>query len=268
MIITIDELRKKPHLSASSILDYINCSFSYRLGRIDRYKPEFTPDALEFGTVIHQCLGDFYNARKNGSRLPLDEFLSAFDLYWELAAKGRDNIRYKDGDSYETIKVKGKDLLKAYYENLPNDDFKVLAVEKPFSFIIEGVPVPIIGATDLIEWDGAETIIITDWKTSGKSYSAEDIDNSFQLTVYNLAMKANGFNDHDILLRFDVLVKTKAPKFEQHYTVINEAQERKIISTIKLAWEGIQKGTFLPTGESWRCKGCVFKTTCDKELGR
>jgi putative RecB family exonuclease len=268
MSIKLEELRRKPHLSASSILDYINCSFSYRLGRVDGCKPEFTPDALEFGSVIHQCLGDFYAARKIGYKLPKDELLYVFEHYWESAAYGREDIRYKDGDSYETLQIKGKEILAAFYENLPSDDLKVLAIENPFSFRVEGVSVPIIGATDLIEWDGVETIIITDWKTSGKSYSADDIDNSFQLAVYHLATKANDFKNCEILLKFDVLVKTKTAKFEQHYTVINEAQERKTISTIKLAWEGIQKGTYLPTGESWRCKGCVFKTACDKELGR
>ena len=150
---------------------------------------------------------------------------------------------------------------------MPIDDFKVLAVEKPFSFSIDGIPIPIIGAIDLIEWSGSDTIILTDFKTSAKSYSAEEIDNSFQLAVYNLAMKADGFNNSDILLRFDILIKTKIPKFEQQYTVISEAQERKTISTIKLAWDGIQNGTFLPTGERWRCTGCVFRTACNKELG-
>ena len=267
MTITLEELRTKPHLSASSILDYINCSFSYRLGRIDRCRPEFTPDALDFGSVIHQCLGDFYAARKIGYKMPMHELLYIFEHYWESAAYGREDIRYKNGDSYETLQVKGKELLKAYYETLPTDDFKVLAVEKPFSFSIDGIPIPIIGAIDLIEWSGSDTIILTDFKTSAKSYSAEEIDNSFQLAVYNLAMKADGFNNSDILLRFDILIKTKIPKFEQQYTVISEAQERKTISTIKLAWEGITKGTFLPTGERWRCTGCCFRTACNKELG-
>ena len=52
----IQELRNEPHLSASSVGDYIDCGLLYRFGRIDKIPPEFRADALEFGAVIHQVL--------------------------------------------------------------------------------------------------------------------------------------------------------------------------------------------------------------------
>lgn len=264
---TIAELRQKPHLSASAISDYLSCSLLFKLGRVERLKPDFTPDALEFGTVIHKALGDFYMAKMTGYKISLEELLSFFEYYWKETAEGREDIKYKTGDSFDTLMIKGKELLKTYYENIPDDGFKVLAIEETFSFNVEGIDIPIIGAIDLIETDG-NTIILTDFKTSGKAYSSDDIDNSFQLTVYNMAMKANGFKDKDIILRFDVLVKTKIPKFEQHYTVRDESQEKKALKTIQMAWEGIGKGVFIPNAEKWKCSGCSYKSHCDKELGR
>ena len=56
---------------------------------------------------------------------------------------------------------------------LQDDKFNILAIEEPFSFQIPGVEVPIIGAMDLIEEDESQTLIITDIKTSGRSYSAD-----------------------------------------------------------------------------------------------
>ena len=50
----IQELGNSPHLSASSIGDYLDCGLLYKLGRIDKHKPEFKADALEFGTAIHR----------------------------------------------------------------------------------------------------------------------------------------------------------------------------------------------------------------------
>jgi putative RecB family exonuclease len=244
----------------------LSCSFLYKLGRVDKLKPDFTPDALEFGTVIHKALGDFYNAKKAGHKLPLQELLDTFDHYWKETAEGRSDIKYKEGDSYNTLLTKGKELLKTYYENLPDDNYRVLAVEEPFSFKVAGIPIPIIGAIDLLEMDSDSTIIVTDFKTAGKSYSTEP-DDSFQLTVYNMAMKGNGYKDKEILLRFDVLVKTKIPKFEQHYTVRDETHEKKAIKTIQMAWEGISKGVFIPNAEAWKCKGCSYKSHCEKELG-
>jgi putative RecB family exonuclease len=48
----LSELRKTPHLSASSIGEYVECGLLYKLGRVDRIPMEFKSDALEFGTVI------------------------------------------------------------------------------------------------------------------------------------------------------------------------------------------------------------------------
>ena len=52
------ELRKAPHLSVSSINDYLNCSLLYWFSRIEKIKPEFTSDALIFGSVIHKVLAE------------------------------------------------------------------------------------------------------------------------------------------------------------------------------------------------------------------
>ena len=84
-----------------------------------------------------------------------------------------------------------------------------MASKNPSVLPSEGCPVPIIGAIDLVEEDIAGTIIVTDFKTSGRAYSNDEVDRNFQLTLYQMAVKANGFSDAEILLRFDCLIKTK-----------------------------------------------------------
>ena len=69
----LSELRKLPHLSASAIGEYVECSLLYRFGRIDKLPFEFRSDNLEFGTVIHRVLGEFYQARMTGDRMPLND---------------------------------------------------------------------------------------------------------------------------------------------------------------------------------------------------
>jgi putative RecB family exonuclease len=44
---------------------------------------------------------------------------------------------------------------------------------------------------------------------------SDEIENNMQMTVYQLAAKANGFGGREIQLGFDCLIKTKAAKFEQ-----------------------------------------------------
>ena len=56
-------LRQQPHLSASSIGDYLDCGLLYKFGRVDRLQREYVADALVFGTVIHAVLAEFYQAK-------------------------------------------------------------------------------------------------------------------------------------------------------------------------------------------------------------
>ncbi len=262
----IHELRDAPHLSVSSINDYIDCGLLYRFGRIEHVMPDFEIDALKFGITIHSVLGNFYREKMIGNKQSLETMISDFEKCWRAEAEGKD-IKYKEGDDFETLLKKGKTLLTTYYNNLPDDDFDVIGIEEPFSFTIDGLP-PVIGIIDLIEEDDSGTIIITDFKTSSKAYSTDEIDNSLQLTIYNMAAKSNGYADREILLRFDVLIKTKVPKFEQYYTTRSEDDEKRVIKKVNQVWEGIQKGVFIPNDTSWKCKGCVYKTHCDKWFRR
>jgi putative RecB family exonuclease len=258
------DLRKTPHLSSSSINDYIECGLLYKFGRIDRLPMEFKSDALEFGSAIHATLAEFYQFKMVGDILPLKIVHQCFETNWRLLAEGRDDIRYSEEKDYETLLREGKELLSVWYAKLLEDDFKILSIEEGFTFTIPGVPLAIIGATDLVEEDPSGAIIITDFKTSGKAYSIDEVDKNPQMTIYQMALKDNGYADREILLKFDTLIKTKTPKFEQYWTTRSEIDERRMVRKIKEVLEGITKGVFVPNDTSWKCKGCAYKSACDQ----
>ena len=264
------ELKKHPHLSASSIGDYIDCGLLYRLSRIDKLQPEFKADALEFGSVIHLALAEFHKQKMVGNILSAKELQELFSKQWMETAQGRDDILYAEGKDYETLLLEGKELLAAYYHKCPHGEFTVLGVEETFSFSPECCPVPVIGAVDLIEEDESGAIIIVDWKTSGRAYSADEVDRNFQLTLYQMAARSNGFGDREILLRFDCLIKTKTPKFEQYYTTRTEADFKRARKKIHEVWRGISNGVFIPNdgSQNWRCKNCSYKKHCDEWFER
>jgi putative RecB family exonuclease len=135
----IMELKKQPHLSASGIRDYCDCGLQYKFGRIDKRKPEFSSDSLDFGSVIHKVLAEYFQEKMIGNKLPLPELHKSFEDHWKIVAKEKPNIRYTKGRDFETVLQEGKNLLSAYYENVPDDNFKVLAIEEPFIFTIAGV---------------------------------------------------------------------------------------------------------------------------------
>jgi len=259
---TLQELRKEPHLSASSINSYLDCSLAYRFSKVERLKPEKTAAELAFGSAIHQSLQVFYETKKEGDKLPLPELLHTFGTFWSEGAKDREDIAYKEGKDFKSMLEEGQALLRVFHRELPEDNFQVLATEEVFSLQFEGLDVPIIGAIDLIEKDESDTLIISDFKTTSRSYSSDEVDKSFQLTVYQLAVKAMGFIDREILLRFDCLVKTKSPKFEQHYTVRTEEDEQRAVKKIKSVWEAISKEVFIPNDTSWKCQSCEYAKAC------
>ena len=260
----LQELRKAPHLSASAINNYIDCGLQFKFSRIDRLEPEFTPESLEFGSIMHLVLADLYREKMAGNKLTLKKLLSLLTKYCKEAVKENKDIEFGEGHDFETFLAQGKTLLTTYYEKLPANDFKVISVEEPFRHIIPGLEIPVIGVTDLVEEDKQGTIIITDWKTSAGSYSSDRIDKNFQLTLYYMALKASGYADREILLRIDCLIKTKTPKFEQYYTTRTELDEKRAIRKILQVWDGIRKGVFIPNDGHWKCSGCSYKTYCDE----
>jgi len=268
IVMELSELRKTPHLSASSVGEYVECSLLYKLGRIDRIPMETKADALEFGTVIHIVLGEFYEAKMVGDKMTLRDVHFSFQNHWHRVADGRTDIKYAKGKDFNTLLMEGTDLLTAWYHKLPDDSFKVIGVEQAFSCTLPDLSVPIIGAMDLIEEDDAGTIIITDWKTSARAYSNDEVDQNQQMTTYQLGAKANGYADREILLRLDCLIKTQKPKFLQYYTIRTENCETRLIRKIQKVWDGISKGIFIPNDTSWKCKNCGYKTACDEWFTR
>jgi putative RecB family exonuclease len=262
----LSELRQTEHLSASAILSYVDCSLSYMFGRIWKLPMEFSPDSMEFGTCIHRVLEQYYSAKMMGDRMLLKDVHEFFVFTWLEIARGREDIRYTDGMDYDAYLMYGRDLLTAWYNKLPDDNFTIIGIEEAFSFTLPNIPIPIIGAMDLIEEDEAGTIIITDFKTAGRAYSASEVDQNQQLTVYQIAAKRNGYADREILLRFDTLIKTKHPSLNNTIRLAAELDERRLINKAAQVWDGITKGVFVANDTSWKCKGCPYKSACDDYL--
>lgn len=254
------------HLSASAINDYTECGLLFKLGRIEKVPMEFTPDTLEFGSAVHKALAVFYEEKMTGNIFSSKELGDLFETHWKDAVANHPDIKYGKGKSFDLLRTHGRELLDAYYRSLPDDPYTVLAVEEYFEFYIEGLDVPLIGYIDLMEEDASGTIIITDWKTAAKAYTFDEVNKNFQLTLYTMAMKSTGFYNREILCKFDCLIKTKVPKFEQYYTTRNRDDEQRAITRINQTWEAITKGVFTPNDTSWKCKGCVYQNACKKYL--
>jgi len=261
---SILEMRKQPHLSASSIKSYLDCGLYYKFSRIDKLERTHTSDNLLFGSTIHRVLADYNQDKIIGNNMRLEDLTQLFSQYWKEAVDNTDNLLYSKGKSFESLLEQGKKLIKTYMSEAPRDQYEIMAVKEPFAFTIDGIDMPIIGVMDIVERDENDTVIISDYKTVGTSTTINEVDSNFQLTVYYMAAKLNGYADREIVLKLDCLVKTKEPRFEQVYTSRNKDDEKRAVKKIKEVYNGIQKGVFIPNADgTWKCGTCEYKVYCD-----
>jgi len=262
----LSELRKQPHLSVSGIEDYMECGLQYKFSRIDKLKTKYRADALVFGGTIHKVLAEFNQERLIGKILTTVELQDLFEQHWITKAKGQKDILYKKGKTFESLTHEGKELIRIFGENIEKSGMKehtVIAIEEAFVFYVPGLPIPMIGAMDLVEEDDQGGIHITEYKTAAAAYSADKVKTHFQLTVYQIAAKANGYGDKEINLGIDCLIKTKKPKFERYVTARAPIDEAKAIKRIQAVWKGIEKKVFIPNTSSWKCNDCGYLDDCD-----
>ena len=151
---SILEMRKQPHLSASSIKAYLDCGLYYKFSRVDKKQRTHTSDNLLFGSTIHKVLADYNQEKIIGNHMGLEDLTKLFEKYWTDAVNNTDNILYSKGKSFESLLAQGKELIKTYMSQAPRDQYEIMAVEEPFAFTIDGMELPIIGVMDVVERDG------------------------------------------------------------------------------------------------------------------
>jgi len=217
---------------------------------------------MEFGKCIHKALADFHLERMMGTILTREELQERFIYHWTIRASRNAEIKYKPENSFNILLELGRALLGVYHDNFSDGNLTVIAIEEPFSILVDNLPIPIIGVLDLVEEDDQGNIIITDFKTAAKSYAEDDVSKNQQLTLYHFASRLNGHGDRNIILKLDCLIKTKTPQFKRYYTVRNSLDELKVARKIHEVWKGISKGVFIPNDTSWKCNECFYQTAC------
>ena len=130
----IQALRQQPHLSASSIQNYIECGLQYKFGKIDKIKSEYTSDAMLFGSCIHKALEKLHIAKKDNRELPVERLLELWEAEWQNEVKKHPDIRYKEGESFDTLLHQGRKLLITYFKQRPQDSFKVICYRETIRF--------------------------------------------------------------------------------------------------------------------------------------
>jgi CRISPR/Cas system-associated exonuclease Cas4 (RecB family) len=229
--------------------------------------PEFTPASLPFGTALHAAVASFYRSiKETGDRPELASIIQQFEVEWEKEVAGR-RVSFQGKTSIESHLELGRALLQKFYEEV--QPRRIEAVEYPFAVALsdpntgEPLDVSLVGIVDLIESDDEGNLIIAELKTSSKRYAESQGENQLDGMIYAYAMDQLGFRTTtaETLIRYDVLVKTKSPSFQQIYFNKTPQDFGRLVRWIQEVLQAIERESFFPNF-GWACHNCQFRSRC------
>ncbi len=258
-------------VTKSQLAVYLMCPRKFYYDYVLRREPEFRPLAMVFGSAIHDVVGAYYRHMLVGNPQPSAEWLlDDWRGVWNRAAL-EPNIQWGE-HSKETMFAVGAGLLKAFAADVQPRTIE--AVEYPFEVDLldpdTGLPldVKLVGLIDLIESDDDGNLIVAETKTASKRMADAAAESQLDGLVYAYAMSQLGYQttaEGETLVRYDVMVKTKTPSFQQVYVTKEPGDYRRLVRWIKSILQSIESESFHPV-VGWACKGCQHADACKKEL--
>jgi CRISPR/Cas system-associated exonuclease Cas4 (RecB family) len=254
-------------ISKSQIQTYLICARKFFLQYVAGQPWEFMPASLPFGTALHAAVASFYRSlRDYGTRPDLESVTREFEREWEKAVAGQ-RLSFKGKATLESELALGKALLTKFYEEV--QPRKIEAVEYPFAVPLadpntgEALETALVGVIDLIESDDEGNLIIGELKTSSKRYADSQGESQLDGLIYAYALDRLGFRTTgaETLIRYDILVKTKSPAFQQIYFNKTPRDFDRMARWVQEVLQAIDREAFFPN-YGWACQTCQFRTRC------
>lgn len=136
-------------LSASALTMLFQCPEQFRLRRV-KHIPDTRGLDKFIGIVDHATHEvNFINKIATGEDLPIDDMLSSYDLVWDREIFDEGEPIW-NGEEPAEVNSHGKLMVQTYHE-LVTPTVTPVTVESRFEEHLKGVPVPIVGYTDVEE---------------------------------------------------------------------------------------------------------------------
>jgi putative RecB family exonuclease len=254
-------------ISKSQIQTYLICPRKFWFQYVVGAMPEFLPASLPFGRALHAAVAAFYQSiKETGTKPELGSITQEFVAVWEKEVAGQ-RLSFKGKTSVDSHISLGKALLAKFYDEV--HPRKIEAIEYPFAVTLsdpntgDPLDVTLVGIVDLIESDDEGNLIIAELKTSSKRYADSQGENQLDGLIYAYAMNQLGFRttNAETLIRYDGLVKTKSPAFQQIYFNKSPQDYGRLARWIQEVLQSIDRESFFPNF-GWACHNCQFRSRC------
>jgi len=232
------------HLSASSIRDFLTCPFKGKLAHIDRLRLARQKAILVFGTAIHYSIQKYYEV----SELPEGTFQNV----WV-----EDDYIYSNGDSYESLRDCGVDLLRKFPVH-PDTPKNPHSIEKMRYCEVGGV----VPFWSVIDFTGNQGKLLLDWKTSSSKYPEHKAKLDLQLTAYAYVLAVTERFPEKV--GFGVFIKKKDPEIQYLFAKRTKEDLREFEKLCEKVWNDVQDGYF-PKIPGNHCSMCDYVPICLRE---
>lgn len=233
-------------LSASSVEEYAQCPYKYRLAKIDKIPERKSMAEMEFGNIIHKVLQQFHSSKNQ----TLELLLELLESNWKSEA-----FEYLIRE--QEFRHQGEELLTNYYHYIQADPPQVVDCELQFEFIIPDLDVRLKGQIDRIDEHNGKLDVI-DYKT-GTLRAGEKAKNSLQLALYVEAIKrkaVHGIDGKPGVARLLYLKNLEEPL--KPYGFKTEDLKRHLLK-VQQAAAGIRANAFEPNPNDFRCQYCDYR---------
>ena len=255
----------KPHLSPSSINQYLKCSAQFMFKKMIGPKPPGI--ALLYGKSVDNAINiDMEQKIVTRENLPSDDVKDAFVTEYD---SNRDDTFFHRDDKPDYLREVGINSVGKWADEIA-EKIQPISVQEKLAIEFDDFGYDILQFADVITED--KTII--DNKTAGRSVPQKDgeykvsYDHILQLTMYGIGYKEN--HNEDIKeLGLDYLIKNKNPKIQQVRWKPNNADKKYALGLIKNVAKGIDNETYIPNRSSFMCskKFCAYWNECEENFG-
>jgi len=259
-------LTGRDYISWSAISTFRTCPLKYKFRYVDGLPEESVSSALVFGTGIHTAVEQHFQAILSGDPKPdLEALLFAYRSAW--LPHDPDAIQFGAKETRETLDDLALRMLTAF---LASDQARVsgrvLGVEEEIrGMLVEGVP-DLYGRVDLLTED-ADTLVVTDIKTSRGRWSPEQVEDSGEQLLLYSHLASEISPGKKIATRFLVLTKTKEPVIEEHVREVEPVAVKRTLAGVERVWRAIESGVFYPAPSTMNCAACGYRSACRVWMG-
>ena len=257
----------KPHLSPSSITQYLKCSAQFMFRKTVGPKPPSI--ALLYGKSVDEAINtDMEQKIESKVNLPSDDIKDAFVTQWD---SNKNDTEFHKTDKPEALREIGIDSVGHWSETIAKE-IQPKMVQKRLAVEFNDFDFNILQFADVITEDD----VIIDNKTAGRSVSISKVtnkllvphDHRLQLTMYDIGYEVNE-SIKAKSLGLDYLIKNKKPKIQQPRWKPNKEDRQYVLGLMEHVANGVKKEVFIPNRNNMMCskKFCGYWQECEKKYG-